>query len=297
MCGPDSGTRRTVVARVRATSVGRMTGPVPTRDDVAAVVDFACHVVLEPAVSAQTIRDTLVVLAARTAAAPPTLEPLVVLAHARAESWRQLRARGLHPDTAPAVTLAADPIEALSPAERTVLHLSVRAKLAPVDVAYVTDWSPRRAAAEFQSAAIMFKRAVTALALAVDPSSCPVRDGAVAAGGGILTRRDVSFLTMHAAECSICVELLRRAEQQALGRYERSVQPTDVEIDLVLADLQRQPLAAREGTVVRAGNLRRDGRPPRTDRFDRDPKIWLKRGIGFGAASVVLILLALSLLV
>ena len=273
-----------------------MTGTIPSRDAVAAVVDFACLVVLEPAVSAQTVRDTLIVLQARPDTAPPTLEPLVVLAHARAESWRQLRARGLHPDTPPVVMLDADPIEALTPAERTVLHLSLRAKLSPVDIAYVTDWSARRAAAEFRAAAVMFKRAVTALALAVDPSSCPVRDGAIAAGGGVLSRRDVSFLTMHAAECSICIELLRRAEQQAIGRYEHSVQPTDVEIDVVLADLGRRDAAEQERVIRRAGTLRRDGRPPRGDRFDRDPKVWLKRGIAMGAASVGLILLALTLM-
>jgi hypothetical protein len=54
--------------------------------------------------------------------------------------------------------------------------------------------------------------------------------------------------------------------------------------------------AERARVIVRAGALRRDGRPPRAARLDRDPQVFLRRGIGFAVASVVLLLTGLMML-
>ena len=264
------------------------------RTAVAEVVDFACLVALDPAISARVIRDALII-ADNEALTAPTIRRLVMLSHARAEAWRQLRARGIHPDTAPVVRLDAEPLEALTPAERAVLHLALRLELQPADIAFITELTPRNIKRTRRAAIIAFKSAVTALALALDPTPCPVRDSVVARGGGMLQRADIRRLTSHAAECSICIDLLRRAEKQSIDRYRTSIRPTDVEIDVVISDLRQVEERERRSTIERAGKLRSDGRPPRGDRFDADPRIWLRRAIGFGIASVVLILSALML--
>lgn len=263
---------------------------------MASIVDFACLVALDPAISAAAIRDALIVLGSRDAPAPPTLEPLVVLAHARAESWRQLRARNTHPDTAPDVLIDAEPLSALTPAERTVLYLMMRRGLAAHDAAFVMDLPIAEVRRLRRSAAVAFVRSVTALALAMDLTPCPIRDGIAARGAGVLSRKDITALTMHAAECSICVEWLRRADQTALAGYAALAVPGDAQVEAVLADLAAVAAAERERVRTRAGALRRDGRPPRPSRFDRDPQYFLRRGIAFAVASVVLVLGGLLLL-
>lgn len=282
--------------RVAAGSVGRVTNAAPTREDVASVIDFACLVALDPAISATTIRDALVVLGSRESPAAPTIEPLVTLAHVRAEAWRQLRARNIHPDTAPDVRIDAEPLEALTPSERTALYLLTRRGMPPHDAAFVMDRSPKEVRRLRRTASVSFVRAVTALALAMDLTPCPIRDGIAARGAGMLSRKDITALTMHAAECSICVEWLRRADKTALDGYGVLAKPGDLQIDAVLVDAQSVPAPERERVVRRAGALRRDGRPPRESRLDRDPQYFLRRGIGFAVASVIFVLGGLLLL-
>ena len=277
-------------------SVVRVTTAAPTREDVASVIDFACLVALEPDISASVIRDALIVLQSRPTTSSPALERLVALSHARAEAWRQLRARNVHPDTAPDVRIDAEPLAALTPAERTTLHLMNRERLAPHDAAFVMDRSAKEVTRLRRSASVSFVRAVTALALAMDLTPCPIRDGIAARGAGMLSRRDITALTMHAAECSICIDWLRRADRTALEGYVALARPGDVQLDAVLADAAAVAESERERVSGRAGALRRDGRPPRESRLDRDPQFFLRRGIGFAVASVVMVLGGLLLL-
>ncbi len=272
-----------------AGTVGRVTTAAPTREDVAAVVDLALLTALDPAISAAAIRDALIVLASRPAPAPPTVEPLVVLAHARAEVWRQLRARGIHPDSAPDVRVDAEALSSLTPAERTTLYLMTRRALPAHDVGFILDVSTREARRLHRRAQVALVRAVTGLALAMDLTPCLIRDELAARGAGMLSRRDIDALTMHAAECRICVEWLRRADHQALAGYDSMAAPTDREIDVVLANLQQLGEEERLRVVARAGALRRDGRPPRESLLLGDPKRWMRRGISLGVTSVVLV--------
>ena len=264
-----------------------------SRDAVASVVDLALLTALDPAIAAVAIRDALLVLASRPAQAPATVEPLVVLAHARAEVWRQLRARGLHPDMAPEVRVDAEPLEALAPVERTALYLCTRRGLSFEDAGFVMDCSARTVRRLRRRASVALVRSVTALALAMDLTPCPVRDGIAARGAGMLTRKDIDALTMHAAECSICVEWLRKADHHALDGYGHLAAPTDHEITVVVADLVKVAKAERDRVVARAGTLRRDGRPPRGDRFEGDPQVWMRRGIALAITSVALVLVGL----
>lgn len=253
---------------------------------------------LDPAISATAIRDALVVLESRSHHAPATVEPLVVLAHTRAEVWRQLRARGIHADTAPEVRVDAEPLASLTPAERTALYLVGRRKLPFHDVGFVMDVSGREARRLHRRAAVALVRAVTALALAMDLTPCIMRDEIAARGAGMLSRRDIDALTMHAAECAICVEWLRKADHQAIDGYGALGAPTDRDVDAVLADYRHVTDEERRRIAKRAGTLRRDGRPPRELLLLSDPQRWLRRGIGLGIASVVLMIvgvLAMSL--
>lgn len=273
-----------------------MTTAAPTRESVASVIDFACLVALDPAISAAAIRDALIVLESRDATAAPTVEPLVALSHVRAETWRQLRARNIHPDTAPDVRIDAEPLAALTPSERTALYLLTRRGMAPHDAAFIMDRSAKEVRKLRRTASVSFVRAVTALALAMDLTPCPIRDGIAARGAGMLSRKEITALTMHAAECSICVEWLRRADTTALDGYGTLARPGDAQVEAVLANLATVDVAERSRVVKRAGTLRRDGRPPRESRLDRDPQWFLRRGIGFAVASVVLVLGGLLLL-
>lgn len=273
-----------------------MTTAAPTREDVASVIDFACLVALDPGISAVAIRDALFVLESRDTASAPTIEPLVALAHARAETWRQLRARNIHPDTAPDVRIDAEPLAALTPSERTALYLLTRRGLEAHDAGFIMDLSAKEVRRLRRSASVSFVRAVTSLALAMDLTPCPVRDGIAARGAGMLSRKEITSLTMHAAECSICVEWLRRADRTALEGYGALAAPGDVQVDAVLANVDAVAPEERSRVVQRAGTLRRDGRPPRESRLDRDPQWFLRRGIGFAVASVIFVLGGLLLL-
>lgn len=264
-----------------------------SRSDVAGVVDLALLTALEPEVAGTAIHDALVVLSARGHGAPPTVEPLVVLAHGRAEVWRQMRARGVHPDTAPDVRVDAEPLAALTPMERTALFLCTRRDMTFEDAGFVMDLPPRAVRRLRRRASVALVRAVTALALAMDLTPCPIRDGIAARGAGMLSRKDVDALTMHAAECAICVEWLRKADAHALEGYRTLAAPSDHEINVVVANLVKTSEADRARLVARAGTLRRDGRPPRSGRLDGDPAVWLRRGIGLAVASVALVLIGL----
>ena len=274
-----------------AATVGRVTSAPPTREDVASLVDLAVLTALDPAISATAIRDALIVLESRPQKAPATVEPLVVLAHTRAEVWRQLRARGIHTDTAPEVRFDAEPLSSLTPAERTALYLVGRRKLPLHDVGFVMDVSGREARRLHRLASVALVRAVTALALAMDLTPCIMRDEIAARGAGMLSRRDIDALTMHAAECRICVEWLRKADQRAIDGYGTLGAPTDGDVDAVLADYRHVTVEERQRIVKRAGMLRRDGRPPREPLLLGDPQRWMRRAIGFGIASVMLMIL------
>lgn len=268
----------------------------PTTNDVASVIDFSVLVTLDPQISAVSIRDALVVAQSRPEPAPATIESFVLLSHARAEAWRQLRARGLHADTEPTVQIDADPLAALSPMERTVLYLSMRRDFRYEDIAYITDLSVKDVKKMRKRAAVSFIRAVTSLALAMDLTPCPIRDQIAAQGAGMLTRKDIDALTLHAAECSICVEWLRRADENAVKGYAFLAAPDSQQVEAVLASIGHVSDEERERIVKRAGRLRSDGRPPRAEWWDRNPKRLIKRSIGFGIASVVLLLGGLLLL-
>lgn len=279
-----------------AGSVGRVTTASTTHADVASVVDLACLVALDPAISATAIRDALLVLESRPRVAAPTLEPLVVLAHARAECWRQLRARNVHADGAPDVRIDAEPLAALTPAERTALYLMTRRGLSAVDAGFVMDMGARAAKRLRRTASVSLVRAVAALALAMDLTPCPVRDALAARGAGMLSRKDITALVMHAAECSICVHWLRKADEQALVGYGALPAAGDHQVDAVVADVARVTVAERDRVVARAGSLRRDGRPPRMPRLDHDPQFFIKRGIAFAMTSLLLVLGGLLIL-
>lgn len=268
----------------------------PTRNDVASIIDFSVLVTLDPRISAVSIRDALVVAQSRPEPAPATIESFVLLSHARAEAWRQLRARGLHADTEPTVQIDADPLEALSPMERTVLYLSMRRDFKYEDIAYITDLSVKQVKKMRKRAAVSFIRAVTSLALAMDLTPCPIRDQIAAQGAGMLTRQDIDALTLHAAECSICVDWLRRADEHAVKGYAFLAAPDGSQVDAVLASIGHVPVEERNRIVARAGRLRSDGRPPRAEWWDRDPRRFLRRSIVLGITSVVLILSGLLLL-
>lgn len=268
----------------------------PTTNDVASVIDFSVLVTLDPQISAVSIRDALVVAQSRPEPAPPTIESFVLLSHARAEAWRQLRARGLHADTEPTVQVDADPLEALSPMERTVLYLSMRRDFKYEDIAYITDLSVKQVKKMRKRAAVSFIRAVTSLALAMDLTPCPVRDRIAAQGAGMLTRKDIDALTLHAAECSICVAWLRRADEHAVKGYAFLAAPDSQQVEAVLASLVHVSDEERDRIVKRAGRLRSDGRPPRAEWWDRNPKLLIRRSIAFGIASVALLLTGLFLL-
>ena len=112
----------------------------------------------------------------------------------------------------------------------------------------------------------------------------------------MLTRKDIDTLTLHAAECSICVDWLRRADEHAVKGYAFLAAPDSTQVDAVLQSLAHVSAEERERIVKRAGRLRRDGRPPRAEWWDRDPRGFINRAIAMGIASVAFLLAGLLLL-
>ena len=96
------------------------------------VYELVSSIVLDAEIASVATADAISIATSASVSASQTLSI------ARAEAWRQLRARSIFPLDVPLFAVDGDPVAALSPAERTVLALSLRLKRSDEEVAEIS---------------------------------------------------------------------------------------------------------------------------------------------------------------
>lgn len=236
------------------------------------IADLASAVILDPLGAARAAADAEVIADSVAATG------LSRLAIARAEIWRVQQQRDRAPHELQPFLPDSDPVLGLTVAERTALALSLRLGLSAADVATVIGVKLPRAERLIASARRELARTAIAIGLLTNSSRCPVL-AKIRANNEVLDRSKALQLVTHAAECSMCVRVMRVVDQQIVDDYRNApradlpaVEPGDAS-----ALVQRAQLQA--------------GLPPRAGRDIN----WLRMAFGFGAASSLLLLLALFL--
>lgn len=213
------------------------------------------------------------------------------LSIARAEAWRQLRARNVFPHDIPIFEVFGDPVSALSPAERTLLALSLRLKVSDDRLGSIVGMKHKDAIATLKEARRQLARAAIAMTLMTNETRCPVTQTAQQTLGATLKRAQAMHLVTHAAECSICVPVLRTVDRQIVADYAQAA------VAAVPADLESRAEsvdAATRETLVSRSNLK-SGWAPADENLSHDPRVLLKRAAFFGAVSAVLVAVGLVL--
>lgn len=245
-----------------------------------AIYDFLTNVVLDVEVSNQT--------AAESFAISEGLSDLQSFAIARAEAFRQMRARNVFAFDVPTIALDADPVQALTLMERAVLSLTLRQKFSEEEVCEILDDTRKIIRRDLKEGRKNLARAAIALTLMANPTKCPVVNAAHQTLGSRLTRAQQLHLVTHAAECSICVKVLRLVDKQVIQ-------------DFIDAPMLKYPnnlpeiSAEEKARLLKRADLQ-DGWPMKVGRYFENPRISLRNATVFGAASSVLIALGLYLL-
>lgn len=220
-------------------------------------------VLLDPAVCAQT-------LAEQRQIAPGDLKAAV------AEAIAVMHERGRSQFELQPFLADGDPVMALTIAERIALALSVRLRKSDAEIAELTSRSEKAAHKLVRHARRELARAAIAMGLLTNPTRCPVMQQHLSEGT-VLHRARALLLVSHAAECQICVEVMRKIDQQIVQDYAVAVvqlPPLEsVDVDLVLARRAARPAISSR-------------RIPSTERL-------LRYAFWFGAVSSAMILLAL----
>lgn len=244
------------------------------------VYDFITSVVLDLEVSNKTTSESLAI--------SQGLSDLQGLAIARAESFRQLRARNVFAFDIPTISIDADPVQGLTLMERAVLSLSVRQKLGDKEISDVVDENLRDVVSTIKTARKNLARTAIALTLMNNQSKCPVIEAAHKTLGTTLTRAQIMHLVTHSAECSICVNVLRVVDKQVIEDYINAAQlkyPND------LPEISEEEKAK----LISRADLK-DGWPMKVGKFATSPKKLLRNAIFLGVVSSALLIVGLVLL-
>ncbi|MEN9693526.1 MAG: hypothetical protein RLZZ330_1170 [Actinomycetota bacterium] len=244
------------------------------------VYDFITSVVLDVEVSNKTTSESLAI--------SQGLSDLQVLAIARSESFRQLRARNVFAFDIPTISIDSDPVQGLTLMERAVLSLSLRQKLSDKETSEVVDENIRDVVSSIRSARKNLARTAIALTLMNNNSKCPVIEAAHKTLGTKLTRAQVMHLVTHSAECSICVNVLRVVDKQVIEDYINAAQlkyPNDLP---EISEVDKAKLVNRADL--------RNGWPMKVGKFSTSPKKLVRNALFLGAVSSVLLILGLVLL-
>jgi len=245
--------------------------------DVRRIYELVSSIVLDSAVADVATADAAVVAEHSSAVGEQELSI------ARAEAWRQLRARNIFPHDIPAVAVPGDPVSALTVAERTVLALSVRFALPISDVAKILGDSERTTAAILKSARRELARSAIAMTLLTNATRCPVISQAERNLGERISRAQALNLVSHSAECSICVPVLRTVDKQIAADY------ANVPIADVPTNIQEM-IEQRDATSLTTRAALKNGWAPRDSQLSSDPRKMLRRAIIWGAASTALVI-------
>ena len=247
-------------------------------DDI--VYDFITSVVLDLEVSSKTTSEALAISSG--------LPDLQVLAIARAESFRQLRARNVFAYDIPTISIDADPVQGLTLMERAVLSLSLRHKLNEKDISDVVDEKTRDVISTIKSARKNLARTAIALTLMNNNSKCPVIEAARKTLGTKLTRPQIMHLVTHSAECSICVNVLRVVDKQVIEDYINAAQLRFPNNLPKISEAEKEQLLKRADL--------KNGWPMKVGKFSASPKKLLRNAIFLGVVSSVLLIIGLVLL-
>ena len=244
------------------------------------IFDFVTSVVLDVEVSNLVTTEALAI--------SEGLTEIQTFAIARAESYRQMRARNVFAFDIPSIPLDADPVQALTLVERAVLSLSLRQQMDEENICEVLDETRKIVRRDLKEGRKNLARAAIALALMNNQTKCPVVISAHQTLSQRLTRAQQMHLVTHSAECSICVNVLRVVDKQIIQdfinapalKYPNSL-PTISEEDKIRL-LKRAEL--------------KDGWPKSYGRILENPRVTLRNATIFGITSSALLALGLYLL-
>lgn len=242
------------------------------------VAELVSAVILDDEVAEVAVGDALAIAAAVGA------DELQTLAIARAEAWRQMRARNVFLHDTRLVLAGSDPVSCLSVAERTALALAGRLQLDPADAARVFGCSPRQFQQQLRRAKMQLVRSATAISLISRPGRCPVVAAGIQRFGTAMDRGKAMHFVSHAAECSICVPTLRLMDKQVWHEYQAAPAST------------LEPLTPQVPVADLVSRARlNQGWPEAAAAQNRDGKSWLKWSIAAGLVSAILVSLSLWL--
>jgi hypothetical protein len=244
------------------------------------IYDFITSVVLDVEVSNKVTSESLAI--------SEGLSDSQTFAIARAECWRQMRARNVFAFDIPTIAIDADPVQALTLMERAVLSLSLRQSLDVETVSNIVDEPRRIVSRDLKEGRKNLARAAIALALMNNKTKCPVILAAHQTLGNRLTRAQQMHLVTHSAECSICVNILRVVDKQVIQDFISAP---------VLSYPNNLPSISddEKARLIKRAELK-DGWPPSYGKYFENPRVSLKSATIFGAASSALIALGLYLL-
>lgn len=178
---------------------------------------------------------TAIVLAPESAAKAVALakqrgehQPGRSLALALEEAWWAMRESGRAPRELQPFLADGDPVMALTVRERSLVALSLRVGLPDAEAAKLLGLSERLYVRELRAARQQFARAAIAMSLLTNPTRCPVT-AAQQEQGLVLDRRRALQLVTHAAECQVCVPIMRTVDRRIIDDYQSA---PEIELEL-----------------------------------------------------------------
>lgn len=178
------------------------------------ILELVSAIVLDAEIAQTAAEDALAIAIASNA------DRLQMLSIARAEAWRQQRARNVFPYDERLLQAGADPVTALTLIERTALGLVGRLALSDFEAAIVLGVKPKQFRKMFLKSKMALVRAATAVTLISMDSRCPAVVSGKHRFGTALDRRTAMHFVVHAGECSICVPILREIDRNIFSDYE-----------------------------------------------------------------------------
>lgn len=203
---------------------------------------------------------------------------LPALSIARAEAWRQLRARNVFPYDERLVASGSDPVSALTVIERTALALVGRLHLEMHEAAQVMGLKTKQFEKTLRKSKIQLVRATTAITLITMESRCPAVVSGKHRFGTALDRKHAMHFVVHAGECSICVPVLRQIDKTVWQEYQ-SAPAIEADVSSSVFDVD---------ALISRAKLKDGWATPLVADF-RDQNRIIKRAVWIGAASSVLL--------
>lgn len=211
------------------------------------IFELISAIVLDDEVATIATADALAIANATNS------QRLPALSIARAEAWRQQRARNVFPYDERLIQAGTDPVVSLSLIERTALALVGRLNLNNEDAAQVLGVRPKAFRKIFLKSKMALVRVATAISLVSTESRCPAVVSGKHRFGTAFDRRIAMHFVVHAGECSICVPVLREIDHNIFLQYQaadalrRQIEPSPNAASLVqrarLVNGFAQPLA------------------------------------------------------